>query len=185
MRLIIGLGNPGAEYAGTRHNVGFEAINKLAYDHVINVTKAKRRALIGEGEIFMQKCLLIKPQTFMNLSGESVRDHIEFYKAESSDIIVIYDDVDIPLGEIRIRKQGSAGSHNGMKNIIYQIESDEFIRVRIGIGEKPPKWDLADYVLSKFKKEEFDGMVQGVTKACDAVEVILKDGVDAAMNKFN
>ena len=185
MYLIFGLGNPGRDYAGTRHNVGFEAIDKLACDHKIDVKKAKRRALVGEGSVCAQKCALIKPQTYMNASGESVRDNIEFHKASISEVIVVYDDTSLDVGEVRIRKQGSAGGHNGMKSIIYQLESDEFIRVRIGIGEKPLRWDLADYVLSKFKKDEMDKVIQGITKATDAIEVILKEGVEAAMNKYN
>jgi len=185
MFLIIGLGNPGPEYAWTRHNSGFEAIDKLAFDHKIKIGKTKRRAQVGEGVICAEKCVLIKPQTYMNLSGECVREQIAFYKAQPSDIIVIYDDTSLNVGEIRVRKKGSAGGHNGMKNIIRELDTDEFVRVRIGIGEKPPRWDLKDYVLSRFKKEEFDAMVEGVTRACEAVESIIKDGIDTAMNRFN
>ncbi len=185
MRVIIGLGNPERDYKGTRHNVGFEAVNKLAYDHNIEFNKAKHRAHIAEGSICGHKVMLVKPQTFMNLSGESVREILQFYKLSPQDIIVIYDDIDLDVGSIRVRLKGSAGGQNGMRNIIYQLESDEFIRVRIGIGEKPPKWDLADYVLSRFKPEEQEAIVDGITKATDAVEIIIKNGVNDAMNKYN
>lgn len=185
MKLVAGLGNPEKDYKGTRHNVGFEVINKLSYDHRIEINKAKFRAHLGEGLLCGQKIMLAKPQTFMNLSGESIRDIMGFYKLSKEDIIVIYDDIDIPVGEIRIREKGSAGSHNGMKNIIYQLDTDEFLRIRVGIGAKPQAWDLADYVLSKFKKEEQDGIVEGITKAGDAVERILKEGSVSAMNRYN
>ncbi len=185
MKIIIGLGNPEREYKGTRHNIGFEAINKLAYDHNIDFNRAKFRAHFGEGAISCQKVVLVKPQTFMNLSGECVRDILGFYKIPIADILVIYDDTSLDLGQIRIRQQGSAGGHNGVKNIIYQLETMEFNRIKVGIGEKPKNWDLADYVLSRFSKDETDLMVQGVTKATDAVETILKEGMTQAMNKFN
>ncbi len=185
MWLIIGLGNPGRDYAGTRHNVGFEVINKLAYDNNIEINKSKFRAHIGEGFINGKKVILIKPQTFMNLSGESVRDFVEYYKPLLEETIVIYDDVSLSPSQIRIRKKGTAGGHNGIKNIIYQLETDEFPRVKVGIGEKPPGWDLADYVLSKFGKKETEDIISGITDAADAVELILKEGFETAMNKYN
>jgi PTH1 family peptidyl-tRNA hydrolase len=185
MWLIIGLGNPEKEYEGTRHNVGFEVINKLAYDHNIEINKAKHRAHIGEGFIAGKKVILAKPQTFMNLSGESVRDLMGFYKPAPEELIVVYDDISLSPGEIRIREKGSAGGHNGMKNILYQLETDEFPRVKVGIGEKPRGWDLADFVLSKFKKEEQENILFGMTDAADAVALIIKEGTNAAMNRFN
>jgi PTH1 family peptidyl-tRNA hydrolase len=185
MWLIVGLGNPEKDYKGTRHNVGFEVINKLAYDHNIEINKAKHRAHIGEGFISGKKVILAKPQTFMNLSGESVRDLVNFYKPAAAEIIVVYDDISLLPGEVRIREKGSAGGHNGMKNILYQLETDEFPRVRIGIGEKPRGWDLADYVLSRFKKEEQEDILFGITDAADAVGLIIKEGTINAMNHFN
>ena len=185
MRVLVGLGNPEKNYKGTRHNVGFEAINKLAYDHTININKAKFRAHFGEGHIGLEKVLLVKPQTYMNLSGEAVRDILRFYKLTPADIIVLVDDTALPLGHIRVREQGSAGGQKGLKSLIFQLETDEFIRVRIGVGEKPPGWDLADYVLSRFKPNEIEGMIEGVTKATEAVEIILKSGTKEAMNQYN
>jgi len=185
MRFIIGLGNPERDYKGTRHNIGFETINKLAYDHGIELNRAKFRAHFGEGRIAGSKVMLVKPQTYMNLSGESVRDLLAYFKFGTKDILVIYDDTAFPLGQVRVRESGTDGGHNGVKNLIYQLETTEFDRVRIGIGAKPQGWDLADYVLSRFRKSEFDDMVYGVTRAGDAVEMILREGMAAAMNKFN
>ena len=183
--MIVGLGNPEKNYKNTRHNIGFEVINKLAYDYNIDINKAKFRSHIGEGHIANKKVLLVKPQTYMNLSGEAVRDIMNFYKLSPQNLIVIYDEAALPVGDIRIRKKGSAGGQNGMKNIIYHIECDEFIRIRVGIGEKPTRMDLKDFVLSKFNKTEHDDMVLGVTKATDAIYSIFTDSVDNAMNKFN
>ena len=185
MRLIVGLGNPEKDYRGTRHNVGFETINKLAFDFNIAINSAKHRAHSGNGIIGGSKVMLAKPQTFMNLSGESISEIMAYYKIPPEDIIVVYDDIDIPVGDVRVREKGSAGSHNGMKNILYQLETDEFIRVRIGIGEKPPGWDLADYVLSRFKKTEEEAIITGIESAADAVKIIITDGAKAAMNKCN
>ena len=185
MFLIVGLGNPGKDYSGTRHNAGFEAIKKLANDNGIKINKVKHRAFIGEGFISGQKALLAMPQTFMNLSGESVRDLMAYYKLDISSLIVVYDDTDLDVGSVRVRERGSAGGHNGMKNILYHLETDEFLRVKIGIGEKPPGWDLADYVLSRFKPHEMDDIIRGICDAADAVALILKEGAIAAMNKYN
>lgn len=185
MRVIVGLGNPEDTYKGTRHNIGFETINKLSFDHQIPVKKYRRRALVGEGVIAHTPVLLAKPQTFMNLSGESVREILQFHKIPPSEMIVLYDDVSLPVGDIRVRERGSAGGHNGMKNIIAQLGTDAFPRVRIGIGQKPDGWDLADYVLSRFAKEEWDAMIKGVTMAGDAVALILSQGMAAAMNQYN
>lgn len=189
MKLIIGLGNPGNEYKWTRHNVGFEAIDKLAYDFNINVNKNKFKAIYGEGIIHGEKVLLIKPLTYMNLSGECVRDFLNFYKdLDISDIMVICDDINLPLGAIRIRKKGSDGGQNGLKNIIYQLGSDNFPRIRIGIGQKPEHFTLANFVLSKFNKDEEVDIVKGITYATEAIEIFIKDrdnGLSNAMNKFN
>lgn len=185
MNLIIGLGNPGKQYAATKHNAGFEVIDKLAYDNNININKAKFNALIGEGIIKNKKVVLVKPLTYMNLSGESIKAAINWYKISNKDIIVIYDDIDLDIGAIRIREKGSAGGHNGMKNIIYLLNTDEFIRVRVGVGNKPKEWNLADYVLSRFSKDEIPQIIDGFTKAADAIETILESGVCVAMNKYN
>jgi len=185
MRAVVGLGNPEREYRYTRHNVGFETINKLAYDHKIKINKAKHRAHLGQGRVAGVPVLLVKPQTYMNRSGECVRDVLRYFRLTPADLIVIYDDTDLLPGQVRVREKGSAGGHNGMKSVIYQLETDEFLRVRIGIGPKPPGWDLADYVLSRFAPRETDDVVAGITKATDAVEVILKDSVERAMNLFN
>lgn len=185
MRVIVGLGNPEKDYRWTRHNMGFEVINKLAYDWDIEINRAKFRAHLGEGSRAGQKVLLAKPQTYMNLSGESVRDILHFYKLTPESLIVVYDDTDLDLGRVRIRESGSAGGHNGMKSILYQLDSDAFVRVRVGIGAKPSGYDLADYVLSKFRKDEQDPMVDGITLAGEAVELILKEGAASAMNRFN
>lgn len=185
MWIVIGLGNPGSQYAGTKHNVGFEVIDKMAYDHGIKVTKIKHRALIGEGSLQGEKIILAKPQTYMNLSGESIREIMSWYKVTNKDIIIVYDDVSLPIGELRIRERGSAGGHNGIKNIIYQLGTEAFTRIKIGVGEKPPGWSLADYVLSRFGKEELSCIVQGITDASEAAEIIIKMGVADAMNRYN
>lgn len=186
MKAIIGLGNPGRDYKWTRHNVGFEVINKLAYDYNIDMNKEKYKALIGEGRIGMEKVLLIEPLTYMNLSGESVREFVNFYKLQPEDIIVVCDDINLPLGSIRIRAKGSDGGQKGLRNIIYQLGYDNFTRVRVGVGEKPPKWDLAKYVLSKFTEEENTDIIKGITDAGDAVAMIVKDGsTQQAMNTYN
>jgi len=186
MNIIVGLGNPGSKYKGTRHNVGFETIDKLCYDHKINMKNQQRfRALIGEGRIAGKPILLVQPMTYMNLSGESVRKILHFYKLQPSEMIVIYDDIALPVGDIRVREQGSAAGQKGMINIIAQLKTDEFPRIRIGVGDKPPFMKLSDYVLSRFLREEWDDMIQGITKAGDAVELILKEGTVTSMNRYN
>lgn len=184
MFVIVGLGNPGKQYGGSRHNVGFDAIDCLAHRNNIVMNKVKHKAIIGEGFIHNKKVLLVKPQTFMNLSGRSLIEIVNFYKIDPMELIVIYDDIDIEVGKLRIRKKGSAGSHNGMKSIIYEIQSDLFPRIRIGIG-KPPHGDLADFVLGKFSKED-RGFIDGVIKSgAEAAEAILEEGIDQAMNRYN
>lgn len=186
MRLIVGLGNPGNEYKGTRHNVGFEMIDKLCYDLGISIKKDKIfRAEVGEGRIGSQKIILAKPTTYMNLSGEAVRAITNYYKLTPAEIIVVYDDVSLPVGAVRVREKGGANGQKGMLNIIQQLNTEEFIRVKVGIGEKPPSWKLADYVLSRFIKEEFDDMIKGITLAGDAVQMIVKEDTASAMNVFN
>jgi len=186
MQAIIGLGNPGSKYKGTRHNIGFETIDKLCYDHNITMKNNQRfRAFIGEGRIAGKPVILVQPMTYMNLSGEAVRKILHFYKLTPLEMIVLYDDVNLPVGDIRVRERGSAAGQKGMINIIAQLKTDEFPRVRIGVGSKPPSWTLSDYVLSRFLKEEWDDMIQGVTKAGDAAELIIKEGTISAMNKYN
>jgi PTH1 family peptidyl-tRNA hydrolase len=186
MKIIIGLGNPGDSYKGTRHNVGFETIDKLSFDFDIALKKNRRfRADVGEGRIARTQVILVKPTTYMNLSGEAVRAILNFYKQPPSEIIVAYDDVSLPVGDIRVRERGGANGQKGMLNIISQLGTDELTRIKIGIGDKPPSWTLSDYVLSRFLKEEFDDMIKGITKATDATEYILNEGTASAMNIFN
>lgn len=183
--IIIGLGNPGSRYDNTRHNVGFDAVDWLAGKYGIKVSKLKHRALIGDGTICGKRVLLVKPQTYMNLSGESVRDIVEWYKVPLGNIIIIYDDVDLPTGRLRVRPGGSSGTHNGMRSVIYQLQADNFPRIRIGIGKAPEGWELADYVLSKFNTEDRKAINECITEAADAAAVIVESGVTAAMNKYN
>jgi PTH1 family peptidyl-tRNA hydrolase len=185
MFIIAGLGNPGDRYKGTRHNVGFECIDKLSYDHNIPVTKNKHRGLIGTGSIAGKPVALVKPQTYMNRSGECIKAALDFYKLGPENLIVIFDDASLALGSIRVRQQGSAGGQKGMKNIISQLGTDAFTRVRIGIDPKPDGWDLSDYVLNRFHKKEHEAMIEGITRAGDAAAKILADGPAAAMNRFN
>lgn len=184
MYIIVGLGNPGRKYENTRHNLGFITIDRLASKHDIKVDKIKFKALVGDGRIAGQKVLLVKPQTYMNLSGDSVREVANFYKVEPDEIIVIYDDLDLPLGNLRIRKSGSAGTHNGMKSVVYQLKSDQFPRVRIGIGQNGDK-DIIDFVIGGFRKEEVPILEDTVDKAVMAIESMIGETVDIAMNKYN
>lgn len=186
MYIIVGLGNPTKEYAHTRHNVGFDTIDKIADRHGISVLEKKHKAIYGRGYINGQKVILAKPQTFMNLSGESVRSFIDYYKVdEEAELIVIYDDISLEPGQLRVRKKGSAGGHNGIKNIIAHLGHDRFLRIKVGVGEKPKGYDLADYVLSRFPKAEQEAMEDAFCRAANAVEVMIADGPDEAMNQFN
>jgi len=186
MHIIVGLGNPGNAYKGTRHNVGFETIDKLCYDFNITTKNNRRfKAHVGEGRMGGKSVLLMQPMTYMNLSGEAVRAVMDFYKIPPQDIIVVYDDVSLPVGDIRVRERGSAGGQKGMISIIAHLNTDEFPRVRIGVGSKPPSWSLSDYVLSRFLREEWEDMIQGITKAGDAVEQILREGPKPTMNIYN
>ena len=184
MYIIVGLGNPGKKYENTKHNIGFITLDFLAEKNDIKINKIKHKALVGEGNISGQKVLLVKPQTFMNLSGNSVREVLEYYKTDIDKLIVIYDDVDIPMGRLRIRKKGSAGTHNGMKSIIYDIQEDGFPRIRIGIG-KDRKMPLAGYVLGGFAKDERELIKTAVERAVLAVECMLEKGIDIAMGEYN
>ncbi|MDE6747835.1 MAG: aminoacyl-tRNA hydrolase [Lachnospiraceae bacterium] len=186
MYIIAGLGNPGREYENTRHNIGFMVIDEAAGKYNISVTEKKHKALIGKGIIGGQKVILVKPQTFMNLSGESIREVIDYYKIdEKAELIVISDDISLETGAMRIRKKGSAGGHNGLKNIILHLGHDEFQRMRIGVGEKLPEYELVDYVLGHFGEEDGKLIAASVKEAAEAIEVMITDGPDAAMNRFN
>ena len=186
MFIIAGLGNPTLQYEGTRHNAGFDVIDTLAGKYNISVDGRKNRALIGKGIIEGKKVILAKPQTYMNLSGESLGGRVDYYKVdEESEFLVVYDDISLDVGQLRIRKKGSAGGHNGMKNIISHLGTEVFPRIKVGVGEKPKKYDLADYVLSRFSKEERAIMEEGCQKAVEAVEMILRGEMEEAMNKFN
>ena len=186
MYIIAGLGNPGRKYVGTRHNMGFEALDAVAAKYDIDIKKVKFNAIYGEGTIEGEKVVLVKPQTFMNLSGESIREFKSWYKAEDSQIIIIYDDVSLPVGKMRIRPKGSAGGHNRMKSIIYQLNSDVFPRIKIGVGRpETPDYDLADYVLGKFTKSEVEALIPIAVKTAEAVGEIIKNGTERAMAKFN
>jgi len=184
MYVIIGLGNPGKRYENTRHNLGFITVDKIARENDINVNKIKHKALVGEGMISGHKVLLVKPQTYMNLSGESVREVFEYYKVDPEKLLVIFDDIDIPMGQLRIRKKGSAGTHNGMKSIIYQIQTDQFPRIRIGIGNDR-KRGLISHVIGGFKKEEKTAIEDAVVRAAKAVTDILDIGIEKAMSEYN
>ena len=173
MYVIAGLGNPGRSYEKTRHNMGFQVIDRIAEKHGISVKRLKHQALIGDGRIAGQKVLLVKPQTYMNNSGQSLGQIIRYYDVEPDHLIVIYDDIDIQRGKIRVRSSGSAGTHNGMKSVIYCVESQDFARVRIGCGPVPEHWDLADFVLSSIPKEEQETMLKAFEEGAKAVEDIL------------
>lgn len=185
MYLIVGLGNPEKEYAHTRHNMGFDTINEIAKNNNINITKTKFKGLYETGIIQGEKIILLKPQTFMNLSGESVKEVVDFYNIKPEKIIVIYDDIDTEKGNIRIRKKGGPGSHKGMISIINEINTENFIRIRVGIGQPEFKNDMINYVIGKIPEEEEKVLIHGVKKAAQAVEEIIKNGTDIAMNKFN
>lgn len=186
MFIIAGLGNPKKEYDNTRHNIGFETIDALADKYHISVMDIKNKAMTGKGIINGQKVILAKPLTFMNLSGESIRPLADYYKIDvETELIILSDDISLPPGQIRIRKRGSAGGHNGLKNIIQHLGSEDFQRIRIGVGEKPKGYDLADYVLGHFSKEERPLMQEGIEKAICAIELMLTGNTDQAMNEFN
>ncbi len=186
MYIIVGLGNPGAEYEKTRHNVGFQTIDKLADKYNIDVTVSKHKALIGKGVIDGQKVVLVKPQTYMNLSGESVEDVCSYYKIDTtSELIVIYDDISLPCGNLRIRPSGSAGGHNGIKNIIGMLSSQDFWRIKIGVGDKKKGMDLKDHVLGKIPEEEGKLINDAQDKAVEAIKLMLEKKGDEAMNLYN
>lgn len=186
MYIIAGLGNPGSKYEKTRHNMGFRVIDLLAEKYHIDMNMKKHKAVCGTGVIEGRKVMLLKPQTFMNLSGESIREAVDFYKIDpETELIVIYDDISLAPGNLRIRKKGSAGGHNGMKNIILHLGTQVFSRIRVGVGEKPAGWDLADHVLGRFSPEDREKFDDAVKEAVDAVTLMVQDRTDEAMNRYN
>ncbi|MDD3218639.1 MAG: aminoacyl-tRNA hydrolase [Lachnospiraceae bacterium] len=186
MYLIVGLGNPGKKYEKTRHNMGFDTIDELIDKHNIPEAGKKFQALYGKGVLAQEKVILAKPLTFMNLSGESVREMVDYFKIDpEEELIVIYDDIDLDPGQVRIRAKGSAGGHNGIKSIIQHLGTQQFMRIKVGVGAKPKGWDLADYVLGQFSKEDRALVDDAIARSADAVEMIVRDGIDAAMNEYN
>lgn len=185
MYLIVGLGNPEPEYANTRHNMGFDSINKIARELNIDLKKTRFNAILGEGVVEGKKVFLVKPQTFMNNSGESVEAFVSFYKIPMENILVIYDDMDTEVGKIRVRAKGGAGSHNGMKSIINELNSEQFARIRVGIGKPKNEFDRIDYVIGRVSKEEQLKLQKGVDSARDAVIYWIENGIDNTMNKYN
>lgn len=185
MYYIVGLGNPGIQYENTRHNAGFITIDYLARKYSIDVRKIKFKSLIGQGVISGHKVMLVKPQTYMNNSGEAIREIYKYFDFEHDKLIVIYDDIDIDFGSIRIRKKGSAGTHNGMKSIIYNLEFDDFPRIKVAVGKKPSYMDLANFVLSGFSKQEAKIIEEEVKLTSDAIEMILEEGIEKTMSMFN
>lgn len=184
MYLIVGLGNPEKDYSNTRHNMGFNVINKLAEKYDIQVNHSKFKGLYGTGMINNEKVMLLKPQTFMNLSGESVKEVVDYYKIEINNVFVIYDDIDLEPGVVRIRKSGGPGTHNGMKSLVHCLNNQNFPRIRVGIG-KPEHGNLIEYVIGAISEDDKLKLEDGVKKASNAMSSILEDGIDIAMNKFN
>jgi len=186
MYLIVGLGNPGREYEMTRHNIGFEVIDYIADKNSVKVKKLKFKGLYEKTSLYGEEVVLLKPQTYMNLSGESVRDFAGFYKIPPENIIIISDDINLDEGRIRIRKGGSAGGHNGLKSIIYQLNSDQFVRIRVGVGKKEHEnQDLADFVLSRFTKAQIPILEKAIINADGAISEIIRKNAESAMNKYN
>lgn len=185
MYLIVGLGNPENEYAKTRHNMGFDTVNKIASKYKIEMNRTKFNSIYGSGSINGEKVVLVKPQTYMNLSGQAVREFVNFYKVEKEELIIIYDDMDIEVGTMKIRKKGGPGSHNGMKSVVQEIGNTDFPRVRIGIGTPKYKNDAINYVIGHLTEEEYEELQVGVEKASMAIEELVKSGIDIAMNKYN
>lgn len=185
MYLIVGLGNPEEEYSNTRHNMGFDTINKIAKQYNIEVNKNKFKGLCGNGIIENEKVILLKPQTYMNLSGESIKETMDFYKIQKENLIIIYDDIDLEAGIIKIRKKGGPGTHNGMKSVISSIKTQEFARVRVGIGKPERKEQLIEYVIGKIPDKDQKILDEATTQSKEALIEIIKNGIDIAMNKFN
>jgi len=185
MFLIIGLGNPEKDYGNTRHNMGFNVINKIAEKYNIEVNRTKFKALFGSGSINDKKVILLKPQTFMNLSGESVREAVDFYKIDLDQVLIIYDDIDLAPGKIRIKKNGGPGTHNGMRSIVQHLGTENFARLRVGIGKPTYNTDLVEYVIGYINSEDKELLEKGVDLAVEAIDTIMTENLDSAMNKYN
>lgn len=185
MYIIAGLGNPGSKYDKTRHNIGFRLIDELAVRNGITFSDRKHNGLVGKGIISGEKVILLKPLTYMNLSGECVGPAADYYKVEPENVIILFDDISLDVGRIRIRKKGSAGGHNGIKSIIAHLGSENFPRLKFGVGDKPKEMDLADYVLGRFSSQDEATVSEGIKRACEAVECMIGEGCDVAMNKYN
>ena len=185
MYIIAGLGNPESKYDKTRHNIGFRLIDELAARNGITFSDRKHNGLVGKGIISGEKVILLKPLTYMNLSGECVGPAADYYKVEPENVIILFDDISLDVGRIRIRKKGSAGGHNGIKSIIAHLGSENFLRLKFGVGDKPKEMDLADYVLGRFSSQDEATVSEGIKRACEAVECMIGEGCDAAMNKYN
>lgn len=184
--LLVGLGNPGKEYENTRHNVGFLALDELAQRQSLPLTRLRHRALTGSTQIGGHRVLFMKPVTYMNLSGEAVGEAVRFYKLTPQQVVVISDDTDLPVGKLRLRRQGSAGGHNGLKSIIQHLGTDAFPRIKIGVGKKPhPDYDMADWVLGKFTGPEVALIQDAISRAADAAQLLLTHGMDEAMSQYN
>lgn len=185
MYIIAGLGNPGKEYVGTRHNAGFMVIDKLAAEYNIHMDIAKHKGICGKGMIEGNRVVLVKPQTYMNLSGECIALVMNYYKAELSDLIVVFDDISLAPGRLRLRPKGSAGGHNGVKSIIAHLGTQDFWRIKVGVGDKPKGYELVDWVLGRFSQADRALMEEGACTACRALRVLMNDGMEAGMNLFN
>lgn len=185
MYLIVGLGNPEPEYSMTRHNMGFDVINKIAKKYEINISRIKFNGLYGSGIIKNEKVILLKPQTYMNLSGQSIKQFIDFYKIPLNNVLVIYDDMDVEIGNIKIKPKGGPGSHNGAKSVVHELASENFPRIRVGIGKQANEYDAIDYVIGKLGNEQYKELEIGVNKAKDAVICYIEHGIDNVMNTFN
>lgn len=185
MYVIVGLGNPGKNYRDTRHNVGFKAVDLLGERNSIDINKIKFKSVYGEGLINGERVILLKPQTYMNNSGIAVREICEYFKVPTDKLLVIVDDIDIDFASVKIKKKGSGGTHNGLKSIIYHLKDDNFPRIKIGVGKKYEEQDLADFVLSKFAKDEIKDVEESIVNAAEAIETIVSDDLNKAMNKYN
>lgn len=185
MYLIVGLGNPEPEYSKTRHNMGFDTINKVAQKCEIDITRTKFNSLYGSGTIKGEKIILLKPQTYMNLSGQAIKPFVDFYKIPLKNVLVIYDDMDVKESNIKIRPKGGAGSHNGAKSVVHELASENFPRIRVGIGKPITEYDAIDYVIGKLSSEQYTKLEKGINKAANAVIYYVEHGIDNTMNKFN
>lgn len=185
MKLIAGLGNPGSAYTYTRHNVGFLTIDKIAEKLGVNVNKIKYKALYMRVRVGNEDVFLVKPETYMNLSGQAIREFVAFYKLAPEDVLIIVDDIDIEFASLRFRKSGSAGTHNGMKSVLYELKTDAINRLKIGVGHKPPEYDLADFVLSRFRQDEKDAIERTILAARDCAITFVREGANQAMNRYN